>query len=439
MPAPPHLVFSPDASYLLVGCLGGLGRSLIRFMIERGARNFAFVSRTGTDKPEAASVVDFAASTGGSVQVFRADAASESDMIHIVRQVHAERPLRGVVHAAMVLRDAVFEQMNCNQFQAAVNPKVQGAMSISKALLQSGVFDDLDFFVMTSSISATLGNPGQSNYSAANSFLDTLAWQHRLQNRLGVVSLVLPMVLDVGVVAESTGLETSLLRKGMYGIDEQEMLRGFEVAMSRRGHSEAPLLPLATASSKEGQGEVADAQIILGLEPSQLAKAIIHSAEGRTDNCYWYADARFVHLRAGVERIIGQTASSTSSGSSGLQSLLANIGEVKSTGRDEILTVIAQFIAQRVSRILLIAAEDFDLDGPSVASYGLDSMIGAEMRNWLFKEFGLEVTFQDLLSPSLTFKGLAEMVAVHQGVLAHPGGTNEMTADLKTSTHHVTN
>jgi len=61
---------------------------------------------------------------------------------------------------------------------------------------------------------------------------------------------------------------------------------------------------------------------------------------------------------------------------------------------------------------LLIAAEDFDLDGPSVASYGLDSMIGAEMRNWLFKEFGLEVSFQDLLSPLLTFKGLAEMVAV---------------------------
>ncbi|KKK26873.1 putative polyketide synthase, partial [Aspergillus rambellii] len=407
-PEPPRLSFSPDASYLLVGCLGGLGRSLTRFMIERGARHFAFVSRSGTDKPEAAYVVDLVTSAGASVRVFRADAASESDMIRIVQEVHAERPLRGVVHAAMVLRDGVFEQMNCDRFQAAVNPKVQGAVSLSKALLQGGVADDLDFFVMTSSISATLGNPGQSNYSAANSFLDTLAWQHWLHHRPGVVSLVLPMVLDVGVVAENAALETALLRKGMYGVDEQEMLRGFEVAMSRRHRRKA--------SSLEEDG-AADTQIILGLEPAELAKALVHSSDSQAADASWYPDARFVHLRAEVERIIGQTAaSSTSSGSGGLQSLLANVA-VASAGRDEILTVIAQFIAQRVSRILLIAAEDFDLDGPSVASYGLDSMIGAEMRNWLFKEFGLEVSFQELLSASLTFKGLAEMVAVQQGVV----------------------
>jgi len=46
-----------------------------------------------------------------------------------------------------------------------------------------------------------------------------------------------------------------------------------------------------------------------------------------------------------VERIIGQTASSTSSASGGLQSLLANFGAAESTGHGEILTLIAQFIA----------------------------------------------------------------------------------------------
>ncbi|KAF4176549.1 hypothetical protein CNMCM8927_000723 [Aspergillus lentulus] len=393
-PQPLRLTFSPDASYLLVGCLGGLGRSLTRFMMERGARHFAFVSRTGADKPEAAHVVDLLISAGASVRVFRADAASESDMVRVVQEVKAQRPIRGVVHAAMVLRDGVFEQMDCRSFQAAVDPKVLGAVSLTKAL--QGV--DLDFFVMTSSISATLGNPGQSNYSAANSFLDTLAWQHRLNHRPGV-SLVLPMVLDVGVVAENAAIETSLLRKGMYGIDEQEMLRGFEVAMSRA------VSPVASLE------EVEDTQIILGLEPAELAKAV-HSDQ--TVDAYWYQDARFVHLRAEVERI-GQTASSSSSRSDGLQSLLASVGSAE---RDDILTVIAQYIARRVSSILLISAEDFDLNGPSIASYGLDSMIGAEMRNWLFKEFGLEFSFQNLLSPSLTFKGLAEVVAMHLGVIS---------------------
>lgn len=46
-----------------------------------------------------------------------------------------------------------------------------------------------------------------------------------------------------------------------------------------------------------------------------------------------------------------------------------------------------------------------------IGSYGLDSMIGAEMRTWIFKEFGLDYPFQKLLAPTLTFKGLAEVVA----------------------------
>ncbi|KAH1950737.1 hypothetical protein KXV59_005280 [Aspergillus fumigatus] len=71
----------------------------------------------------------------------------------------------------------------------------------------------------------------------------------------------------------------------------------------------------------------------------------------------------------------------------------------------------------RVSSILLISAEDFELDGPSIASYGLDSIIGAEMKNWSFKEVGLEFSFQNLLSPSLTFGGLAEVVSMHLGVI----------------------
>jgi Dehydrogenases with different specificities (related to short-chain alcohol dehydrogenases) len=118
-------------------------------------------------------------------------------MARIIQEISAERPIRGVVHAAMVFKDGVFEQMDRRNFQAAMDLKVLGTVSLSKAL--QGF--DLDFFVMTSSISATLGNPGQSIYSAANSFFDTLAWQYRLHGRAGV-SLVLPTVLDVSVVAE---------------------------------------------------------------------------------------------------------------------------------------------------------------------------------------------------------------------------------------------
>ncbi len=66
----------------------------------------------------------------------------------------------------------------------------------------------------------------------------------------------------------------------------------------------------------------------------------------------------------------------------------------------------------------MIPVESFDTENASVGSYGLDSMIGAELRIWLFKELGLEIGFQVLLGPTLTFTALAKMVAEQLGLLA---------------------
>lgn len=106
-PADKELRFSADAAYLLVGCLGGLGRSLTTWMMEKGCRNFAFISRSGVDKPEAAKVVESITEAGASAQVFRADATIETDVAKVVSEVNASRPIRGVVHAAMVLQVSI--------------------------------------------------------------------------------------------------------------------------------------------------------------------------------------------------------------------------------------------------------------------------------------------------------------------------------------------
>lgn len=64
----------------------------------------------------------------------------------------------------------------------------------------------------------------------------------------------------------------------------------------------------------------------------------------------------------------------------------------------------------------MLPEESFDINNKSVASYGLDSMIGAELRSWLFKEFGLDIGFQTLLGQTLTFTALANMVAEELGL-----------------------
>lgn len=73
-------------------------------MMERGARNFAFISRSGVRKAEPSRLVKSLIEAGANVQVFQADAANEEDVARIVAEVNTKIPIRGVVHAAMVLQ-----------------------------------------------------------------------------------------------------------------------------------------------------------------------------------------------------------------------------------------------------------------------------------------------------------------------------------------------
>lgn len=100
----PSFNFRPDATYLLVGCLGGLGRSLTSWMMEKGARRFAFLSRSGADSQQAAILVNDLKATGAAVEVIRGDVSIESDVQHAVKMISTEHPIRGVVQAAMVLK-----------------------------------------------------------------------------------------------------------------------------------------------------------------------------------------------------------------------------------------------------------------------------------------------------------------------------------------------
>ncbi|KAI1437789.1 hypothetical protein GGR50DRAFT_691814 [Xylaria sp. CBS 124048] len=392
---------SSEGTYILVGCLGGLGRSLTKWMTENGARHFAFISRSGADKPEAARVVaNIQKVPGTSTRVYRADASDESAVRCIIYSLQAERPIRGVVHAAMVLRDGMFEQMTYASYMAAIKPKVHGALSLHKALGDA----QLDFFVMTSSISAVIGNMGQANYSAANSFLDALARQ-RTAAGLAATSIALPVVLDVGVVAEDDALEASLMRKGLYGISEDEMLHGLATAMITRPGRISSLLATSTP-----------AHLVMGMEAREVGRAMTSIKTGSAD-FFWIDDSRFSHLRTAIEASTAQGAGPKNQTGSQDQGFTKTLEAAREEGAEKAVAVIAAHIIERMSGILMIPVQDFEFDGPSLGSYGLDSMIGSEMRTWLFKEFGLDYPFQKLLSRTLTFKALATVVAKKLGVI----------------------
>lgn len=100
----PSTTLRADATYLLVGCLGGLGRSLTTWMMKNGARRFAFLSRSGTDSAQAATLVKDIESTGVVVQVIRGDVTIVADIESAVKSIPTDYPIRGVIQAAMVLK-----------------------------------------------------------------------------------------------------------------------------------------------------------------------------------------------------------------------------------------------------------------------------------------------------------------------------------------------
>jgi acyl transferase domain-containing protein/NADPH:quinone reductase-like Zn-dependent oxidoreductase len=104
LPSLPVVSFRSDASYLLVGCLGGLGRSLTSWMMKHGARHFAFLSRSGADAHAASMLVKSLKDVGMDVLVIRGDATVKEDVRTAITSIPARYPVRGIIHAAMVLR-----------------------------------------------------------------------------------------------------------------------------------------------------------------------------------------------------------------------------------------------------------------------------------------------------------------------------------------------
>ncbi|OKL57953.1 hypothetical protein UA08_06759 [Talaromyces atroroseus] len=373
--------FRSDATYLLVGCLGGLGRSLTTWMTENGAQRLVFLSRSGADQEQAGILIQDLERAGIICQVVRGDVTNSSDVQKAVESVPAEHPIRGVVQAAMVLRDGLFHSMTYDNWKTATYPKVQGTLNLHNALADTS----LDFFIMTSSTSGTLGTPGQANYSAANSFLDSLA-RHRVVNQQRACSVVLPMILGVGYVAEHPEVEEALRRKGIYGIDETHLLESLAVSM------------LTQDSPKPAD------HVIVGLDPVRLQKSI-HSSE--TTDGFWLEDTRFKSLLASMK-------SSTTNGTA--ESGRTILSTIKTAGSStEAVQVTSEIMVEKLARLLLVDLSEFEPDVKSIASYGLDSMIGAELRNWIFKELALDIPFQRLLSADLTITKFAIEVCTSQG------------------------
>ncbi|RYP06624.1 hypothetical protein DL765_009421 [Monosporascus sp. GIB2] len=344
--------FKPDGTYVLIGCLGGLGRCLARFMVDRGARNLTFLGRGGADKKEAAAMIHSLRARGCTVHVVRGDVSNKEDV------------------AKTVAAAGVPVKLDLPGWQYPIDPKVRGTWNLHECLAGQ----PLDFFVMLSSISAMTGAPTQSNYCAGNTFLDFFA-RYRDGIGLPATTVGLSMVLEVGFVSQNLAIEQGISRSGIHGITERDFLLLMEQAMKPGRVGDWRLDPGAKNF------------LVSGLEPAKLAADLdVHGFR------FWH-QPRVGPLLTAIQR----RGEGSGRGGAGAAKAVLDLSD------------IVEATVEKFAKTFMIPSDDVDPSKPLVA-YGMDSMIGTALRNWGFSTFGVDIPLSDFMGPVLTAQSLAEKI-----------------------------
>ncbi|WUM74053.1 type I polyketide synthase [Streptomyces sp. NBC_00328] len=217
-------VFSSEGVVLLTGASGVLGGLFARHLVSgHGVRRLLLVSRRGERAPGIVELASELRALGAEVRVAACDAADREALAALIADVD----LSGVVHAAGVLDDGMIASLTPERVDGVLRPKVDAALNLHELTAEK----DLRAFVLFSSAAGTLGNPGQGNYAAANTFLDALA-THRQAQGLPAQSLAWGL-WAVGMAGELSQVDIDRMNSaGVHALTPERGLELFDAAVT---------------------------------------------------------------------------------------------------------------------------------------------------------------------------------------------------------------
>ncbi|KWC11338.1 hybrid non-ribosomal peptide synthetase/type I polyketide synthase [Burkholderia ubonensis] len=166
----------PEAAYLITGGFGALGLHTARWLAAHGAGTLILAGRQGAASDESQRAIAELRERNVTVRCERLDITDPAAVAECFAALRRERvPLRGIVHAAGIVGYKPIMQVEREELEAVLQPKVAGAWLLHQ---HSEPFP-LDFFILFSSIASAWGSRDQAHYSAANRFLDALAHHRR--------------------------------------------------------------------------------------------------------------------------------------------------------------------------------------------------------------------------------------------------------------------
>ncbi len=220
----------PDATYLVTGGLGGFGLAIAQWLATQGARSLALIGRSGAARAEAQAAVADMRAAGVDVMAIAADVSDAAQVAAALDRIAATgRPLRGIIHAAGMIDDALLCDLAAERVRRVFAPKAIGAWRLHT--LTAGL--PLDFFVCCSSVAGLVGSIGQAHYAAANRFLDALAAMRQARQMPGL-SIAWGPIADAGFLTRRPDIARHIEQSGMRPMPVQAALDTLGALLLRR-------------------------------------------------------------------------------------------------------------------------------------------------------------------------------------------------------------
>lgn len=358
-PIKPLLQLNATATYLVTGGVSGFGLKTAEWLVAKGARHLVLISRSGPQSDEALASIAQLKKQGVQVYATACDVTDINALTTLLQHIASTMPpLKGIVHAAMVIADGLIRNMDAAQIQRVLAPKVLGALHLHKLTKDL----PLDYFILFSSATTLFGNPGQGNYVAANATLEALARNRRAAG-LAATCVRWGAIDDVGFLARNENIKDALQgRMGGGALNSTVALDALESML---------------LANRSGLG-------VLELDWKALAR-FLPSANS----------AKFSEMA-----LQDQGSDADADNGADIQRLLTELSD------DELQIAITDVLKLEVGEILRVSPDKIDANR-SIYDMGLDSLMGVELVVALESRFGIRLSVM-ALSTSPTIAKLAE-------------------------------
>ena len=365
-------VLYKDSTYIVTGGVGGFGLESAYRLAEWGAGNLVLLSRSGMDSPGAATAIEQLEALGCKVQITACDITDRDQLGRVFSNIQRNLPpVKGVIHAAMVLDDGLIQNLDQDRFLKPMYPKIDGAWNLHNLTKDL----PLDFFVLYSSATTFIGNPGQANYVAANMYLEALAAYRRLHG-MPATSVSWGAIADVGFLARNDtvmdSLQSRLGGKALQSVNALNQL-GEMIATNENG------------------------QAIIDFNWLSLERFLPSSSA-----------KRYEILKRTADRSAAETESTID-----IHSLIEN------RSHEEQIEILSEIIKNEVVQIMRMPKDRIDVNR-SLYDLGMDSLMGVELAVALEQRTGITLPMM-ALSASPTIHRVAELFVQR----LHSSGDNE--------------